>query len=77
MDVLKRRRKRKIGLKNLVIRSCRVHKDEYRSELRKLVKKVKWDNINVMGSDYGETGDDADTNEPEDEFADFLFSTIS
>jgi len=24
-----------------------VHKDEYKSKLRKLVKKVKWDNVEV------------------------------
>lgn len=66
LDVLKGRHSCKVGLKKVAIQSCRVHKDECRSNLRKLVKKVKWDNIEVMGSDYEETDDDTDADEFED-----------
>jgi len=49
LDVLKERRNRNVGLKKLAVQSCRVHKDEYKSKIRNLVKKVKWDNVEVMG----------------------------
>lgn len=52
LSVLKQRRDCNIGVKTLVVRSCRVHKEECRSKLGKLVKKVKWEKMKVMGSDY-------------------------
>ena len=48
LDVLKERRTNNVGLNRLVVRSCRVHKVEYESKLRKLVGKVKWDNVTVV-----------------------------
>ena len=60
------RREHNIGLKKLVVRSCRVHSDEGRVNLEKLVKKVTWEDVRVMGSDYegtdieGETDSDYD-----------------
>jgi len=58
LGVLKGRRDCNVGLKKLVIQSCRVHKVEWRSKLKELVKEVKWDNVEVVGSDYGDTDDD-------------------
>jgi len=58
LAVLKGRRDCNIGLKNLVIQSCRVHKVELRSKLRKLVKEVKWVNVNMVELDCEDTDDD-------------------
>ena len=49
---LKRRRDKKIGLKRLVVRSCRVHTAAQELKARELVKVVKWIDVEVMGSDY-------------------------
>lgn len=73
LDVLKGRRDRDVGLKKLVVRSCRVHKVEYKSELRELVEKVKWDNTIAVGSDYEGTDDSLDTETLEDMLADYEF----
>ena len=70
LGVLKGRRDCNIGLKKLVVRSCRVHKGEYVSKLRELVKEVKWDNVEVVGSGHGDTEDETDTDELEDESED-------
>jgi len=65
LDVLRGRRDCNAGLQKLVIQSCRVHKDEYRSKLKELVKKVKWENVKVVRLDYRETDDDTDDLEDE------------
>jgi len=70
LGVLKGRRDCNVGLRKLVIRSCRVHKAEYASKLRELVKEVKWDNVEVVGSGHGDTEDDTDTDELQDESED-------
>ena len=70
LGILKGRRDRNIGLKKLVIRSCRVHKIEYMARLMELVDEVKWDNLEVVGSDYDGTDDDTDAGRAEDEFED-------
>lgn len=70
MRVLKGRRDCNAGLKKLVIRSCRVRKAEFVSELRELVKEVKWDDVEVVGSDYGNTDDETDADESGDESGD-------
>jgi len=70
LSVLKGRRECDIGLKKLVIRSCRVHNAEYASKLRELAKEVKWDNVEVVGSDYEDTDDDTGTDEVEGESED-------
>ena len=67
MAVLKGRHDGNVGLKKLAIQSCRVHKVEYMSRLKDLVKEVKWDNLEVVGSDYERSDDDTDTDEDEDE----------
>ena len=71
LDVLEERHHFHIGLKKLVIQSCRVHEGAYRSKLRKLVKMVKWNNVEVVGRDYGRSDDDVNTGELEDEFMDY------
>jgi len=68
LDLLKERRDRNIGLQKLIVRSCRVHKAEYESSLRQLVKKVKWDSMAVVGSDYEGTDDESDLDEFEDDY---------
>lgn len=67
MSVLKARCDFDIGLKKLVIRSCRVYKFEYVSKLRELVREVRSDDIQAVGSDYDGTDDDTDMDEFEDE----------
>jgi hypothetical protein len=53
LDFLQGRRNRKIGLKRLVIQSCRVHRDDDESlELEDLVKVIKWIDSEEMGSNY-------------------------
>lgn len=66
MSLLKERRDGNVGLKKLVIQSCRVHNLEYRSKLAELVNEVKWDDVEVVGSDYEGTDD-----ELEDESEDY------
>jgi len=44
MNTLNGRCDRNVGLKSLVIQSCRVHKVEYVSGLLELVKEVNWGN---------------------------------
>lgn len=68
LDVLKERRDHNIGPQKLVVRSCRVHKVEYESRLKRLVKKVKWDNVTVVGSDYELTEDDLDSDDYFDDY---------
>ena len=58
LGVLKGRRDCNIGLKKLFIHSCRVHRVEWKSELKKLVKGVKWQNVEAVGVDYEDTDDD-------------------
>ena len=70
LGVLRGRRNCNVGLKRLIIRSCRVHKAEYASKLREIVKEVKWDDVEVVGSGHGDTEDDTDTDELEDESED-------
>ena len=64
LGVLRWRRDCNVGLKKLVIRSCRVH--EYMPMLKELVQQVKRDNLEVVGSDYEDDDDDTDTDELED-----------
>ena len=66
LDVLKGRRDRGVGLKRLVVRSCRVHEDEYRSRLGQLVEEVEWDGVIAVGSSYRGTENGPDTDELED-----------
>ena len=67
MNALNGRCDRNVGLKSLVIQSCRVHKVEYVSELLELVKEVNWGNIEVMGSNYEGSDDYTDADESDDE----------
>ena len=48
-----------------------MHKLEYKAELKQFVKKVKWENVDVVGSDYEETDDDLDTDELGDDLDEF------
>ena len=48
LDVLKGRRDHNVGLKKLVVRSCRVHRVEYNPKLGEVVKNIKWDNMQVV-----------------------------
>lgn len=57
MSVLGGRRDHDIGLKGLVVKSCRVHRVEYMSELKELVKRMWWGDLVVEGSDYGGADD--------------------
>jgi len=70
LNVLKWRRDCNVGLRKLVVRSCRVHRAQYVSNLRELVKEVKWDNVEVVGWGHGDTEDETDTDELEDESED-------
>jgi len=64
LDFLQGRRNRKIGLKRLVIRSCRVHRDDDESlGLEELVKVVRWINSEEMGSDYERSDGGIDSDE--------------
>ena len=60
-DILARRSKHSVRLKNLVVRSCRVHHDRDRVKLKGLVKKVTWEHVIVMGSDYEGSESDEET----------------
>ncbi|KAF9647225.1 hypothetical protein BDM02DRAFT_3188147 [Thelephora ganbajun] len=55
LRLLEERRDHNIGLEKLVIQSCRVTTSKYKAELRGLVKKVTWQSVVEMGSDYDET----------------------
>ena len=57
---LKERRGKNVGLKRLVVESCRVHTIE--EEFGELVEEVKWINPEEMGSDY-EGSDEVDPDE--------------
>ncbi|KAF9642828.1 hypothetical protein BDM02DRAFT_3124129 [Thelephora ganbajun] len=54
-----------IGLEKLVIQSCRVTTSRYKAELRGLVKKVTWQSVVEMGSDYNETEIEEEINSDE------------
>lgn len=43
LDFLKQRRHHEGGLKMLVVRSCKVHRVEYKLELKQLVKVFRWE----------------------------------
>jgi len=49
---------------------CRVHEDEYESELRHLVDEVEWDDVTVVGPDY-DGYHSPSTEEPEDNLDDY------
>lgn len=66
MDALKEKRDRNIGLKKLVVRSCRVHESEYGWDLGELVEEDRWSDAIAVGSDY-EGSDDSDMGELEEE----------
>jgi len=70
LDVLKARRAHDIGLKSLVVRSCHVHTLEYEKELKGLVKKVTWEDVTEMDSEYVETETEEET-DSEDEYHGF------
>ena len=69
--VLEERRNHDVGLKKLVVRSCRVQKVEYELKLREFVEEVKWDNVTAVGSDYEGTDDSPDTDELEDDLDEY------
>lgn len=53
LDVLQGRYDRKIGLKRLVIQSCRVHTaDDDELSAKGLVGEIKWIDVEEMGSDF-------------------------
>jgi len=53
LDFLRGRRDRNIGLKRLVIQSCRVHSgDDESLGLKDLVKVIRWIDLEEMGKDY-------------------------
>jgi len=70
LGVLKERGTHDVGLKSLVVRSCQVYTLEYEKELKGLVKKVTWEDVTEMGSDYDETETEEETNS-EDEYYGF------
>jgi hypothetical protein len=55
LDTLEKRSRHHVGLKNLVVHSCRVTTSEYAVDLRDRVKKVTWENVEEMGSDFDGT----------------------
>jgi len=68
------RNRHNVGLKRLVIQSCRAPSKKCKADLKTLVKKVTWDDVMEMGSDYDETETEIeeDTYESDsDEFYDF------
>jgi len=72
LEVLEERRHHDVGLKGLVLRSCRVPSDRCKADLKGLVKKVTWDNMMEMGSDYEVTGTEEETEETDsDGFYDY------
>jgi hypothetical protein len=71
LEILKRRHDRHVGLKNLVVQSCRVPTVGYKEDLKGLVKKVIWDNVMDMGSDYCETGTEEETESEEFDDSDY------
>ena len=68
---MEERRNHDVGLKKLVVRSCRVQKVEYELKLREFVEEVKWDNVTAVGSDYEGTDDSPDTDELEDDLDEY------
>ena len=60
LDTLQRRSEHRIGLKSLVVHSCRVTTSEYAANFRDQVKEVTWEDVDEMGSDF-------DGTEPEEE----------
>lgn len=62
LTVLKGRRDQNIGLKNLIVRSCRTHEGD-KEKLREVVKKVKWVNVVEKSADAEETEEDSDSDE--------------
>lgn len=44
LDALEERRDHDVGLRKLVVRSCRGRKAEYESRFCGIVEEVKWDN---------------------------------
>ena len=53
--MLKGRRGRQIGLKKLVFQSCRVSSIRRKADLKDIVKKVTWESVREVDSDYEET----------------------
>jgi hypothetical protein len=53
LDILKGWRDHKVGLKRLVVYSCRVHSADDALEFKGLVKEIKWCDVVEMGSGYG------------------------
>jgi hypothetical protein len=62
LDTLEKRSKHHVGLKSLVVHSCRVTTNEYAANLRTRVKKVTYEDVEEMGSDF----DGTDTEEESD-----------
>ena len=52
LDFLRLKRNHHRGLKNLVLRWCRVHKEELRLKFGGWVGKVGWNNVTAVGSDF-------------------------
>ena len=65
--ILEGRLYRNTGLKELVVRSCLVHDDEYGGGLMDMVEDVWWEDMIVMGSDYEGTDEGSDSDELEEE----------
>ena len=71
LEVLQGRLDRKIGLKRLHIKCCRVqraHDDAV--GFKELVKRVKWSNVEVVGSDYDSSDEDPGSDESDDHSTD-------
>jgi len=70
MGLLGARRTHDVGLKSLVVRSCQVYTLECEKEFKGLVKKVIWEDVTEMGSDYDET-ETEEVTDSEDEYYGF------
>jgi hypothetical protein len=64
LDTLKERRTHGVGLKGLIIRSCRVLNLESKKEFEGLVEKITWENVTEI-SDY-DTGTEEETSSDEE-----------
>ena len=56
LTCLQGRRAREVGLKRLVIRSCRVHSEQEISRFKKVVEEVEWSDLEEIGSGYEDSG---------------------
>jgi hypothetical protein len=68
LDTLKRRSDHDVGLESLAVQSCRVVTNDYETDLMDRVKKVTWEDVEEVGSDYD--GTETEEEETDSDYSD-------